>query len=457
MDRAALATLNTLNALASGLAKVPGPKTIVFLSDGFIVERSETNLRQVVGQTARAGARVYALDVRGLNRGRNAGMIDQLAVDDPAGAPTQFDALVDGVSSLSVDTGGLLIRNENNLGRALDRIARDAGTYYVLGYQPVNAAFDGRFRSIDVRVKRAGLRVRARRGYVALEPARMLGPQPLRAIGNAASRNMEAPGSPTGAPTPPVAVPSPEPLPSLSSPVLGSVVDRGVVPSDAIRLRPGAAERVREIAAGRTGSDGDLSAQGWKAYERGDVETAAALLTRAAAQPDVRPWVLYTLGLSQYALGHPLDAAASWERVRLSAPEFDAVYIDLADAYIQSADLTKALEVLRDGSRRWPSNPEFHNAIGVLHVRRGALDEGIAAFTRAAAAAPDDPLAYFNLGRAYELRYARSHRYVSSQGRWTFSDSDRRKAAESYEQCLRLGGPYVQAATESLRRLEWSR
>jgi tetratricopeptide (TPR) repeat protein len=181
------------------------------------------------------------------------------------------------------------------------------------------------------------------------------------------------------------------------------------------------------------------------------------LLTRAAALPDARPWVYYTLGLSQFALGRPLDAIVAWERVRQAEPEFDAVYVDLADAYLQVSEVTRALEVLREGSRRWPSNPEFHNAIGVIHVRRGALDEGIAAFTRAAEAEPQAPLAWFNLGRAYEMRFARSYRFVRTEGRWMANAGDRRKAVEHYERCIRLGGPYVRAATEALHRLEWSR
>src|SRR5690606_35891129 len=85
----------------------------------------------------------------------------------------------DGPNSVAVDTGGLMIRNENNIGRALDRVAEDAGRYYVLAYQPANPNFDGKYRPIQVRVKRDGLRVRARRGYLALPPARMTVPKPL--------------------------------------------------------------------------------------------------------------------------------------------------------------------------------------------------------------------------------------------------------------------------------------
>jgi VWFA-related protein len=56
-------TLSTVAALASGLSKIAGPKTVVLLSDGFVTERMETALQQAVGQTTRAGARVYSIDV----------------------------------------------------------------------------------------------------------------------------------------------------------------------------------------------------------------------------------------------------------------------------------------------------------------------------------------------------------------------------------------------------------
>ena len=173
-------TLRSINGLASGLAKIPGPKTVVFLSDGFVIQDIETTLRSVVGQTARAGARIYAIDVRGLNRFGNPGIIDQKLVEDAYSAVTKFDGLADGTNSLAIDTGGLMIRNENNIGRALDRVADDAGTYYVLAYQPANTNFDGKYRPIQVRVKRDGLRVRARKGYLALDPARMTIPQPIK-------------------------------------------------------------------------------------------------------------------------------------------------------------------------------------------------------------------------------------------------------------------------------------
>lgn len=453
--RAAGQTLATLNNLAGGLSRMPGPKTLVFLSDGFVTQDIETTLRSVVGQTTRAGARVYAIDVRGLNRTANPGIIDQAYVDDAAGPGTRFDGLADGPNSLAVDTGGLMIRNENNIGRALDRIADDAGRYYVLAYQPTSSTFDGKYRPIQVRVKGDGLRVRARRGYLALPPSRLLIPRPI--VPTTDSVREPAPDRPAEPELPRVPVDE-EPLPAPPPPTtVGTTVSSTAAPAVGVRLRPGAEARVTALSAGDTADTGALATAGWSAYQRGDVESAFAAFSQAAVLPGVRPWVLYALGMTQAALGQPGDAAASWERVRQAAPDFQPVYLDLADTYAVLSNLTAALATVRAAEARWPSSPDIHSAIGVILVRRGALDDGIAALVRTTELAPEDGLAFLNLGRAYALRYQRGRRYVTSQRRWVAPDADRVRAIEALERAAKIGGPYAIPAKEELSLLEWSK
>ena len=236
-------------------------------------------------------------------------------------------------------------------------------------------------------------------------------------------------------------------------------------PAGTVRLRPDTESRVNalssrdapRLADARSGPTADLAKSGWEAYQRGDVETALSDLSKAAAQPGAKAWVLYALGMSQVAMGRASDAIVSWERVRQAAPDFEPVYMDLADTYSQVADLTKSLAVLRDAEKRWPKSAAVQSAIGVIQVSRGALDDGITHLAEAAAAAPDDPLMHLNLGRAYYLRFHRGRRYVTSQRRWVAPEGDRQKATEAFQRCIALGGPYAQQAREALSVLEWSK
>jgi tetratricopeptide (TPR) repeat protein len=167
--------------------------------------------------------------------------------------------------------------------------------------------------------------------------------------------------------------------------------------------------------------------------------------------------VLYAFGMTQAALGRPADAVASWERVREGVPDFEPVYMDLADTYAHLGNLTQALAVVREAEKRWPQSADVQSAIGVIHVRRGALDEGVRALEKAAALNQKDPLAHLNVARAYVLKYHQGRRYISSQRRWIAPEGDRQKALEAFKRCVDLGGPYARQAAEEMSLLEWSK
>jgi VWFA-related protein len=454
---AAQQTIDTVAALCSGLARIPGPKTVVMLSDGFVVQGVESQLRQAIGQAARAGARFYTIDARGLNRGPGTSTLDLATIDDPA-VGTRFDTQADGTTSLGVDTGGLAIRNENNISRALDEIDRDSGNYYILVYSPSNTAFDGRYRRIEIGVNRIGVKVRARRGYLALPPARMLvptaaltspaGPAPVQPELTAPA---DSPAKPAGlaATTPPVLEAPPavvKPPPPPESPA-----------ANAARTRVSAGALVMDLAreSGHAPPEAGLDTEGWAAYERGDVKAAARLLGEAAARPDARPWVVYASGLACLADGRPADAARAWERVRAAVPQFEPIYFDLADAYLQMEDEGKAVSVLRAAQQRWPADSEIHNALGVAQVKRGALDDAIASFQKAIASSPSESLGYFNLARAFHIRYFKSHRYNTLLKKWTGNDRDREAASANFQKYIEMGGPYADQARAALSALSW--
>jgi VWFA-related protein len=471
---AASLTLKVVDALSGGLARMPGPKTIVFLSEGFILNDQESELRQAVGMAARAGAHFYSIDARGLNRGSaSSAIIDQPVAAAIVGAQQQLDNQSDGPNSLAVDTGGFAIRNENNFGRALDEIQRDAATYYVVGYIPAKETFDGKYRAISVKVARPGTKVRARRGYLAVAPAALLSsaavPPKLSGDSPRAKAELitaELPVVPVSVPVSPGLLALPEStsvtLPGETPPL----PDKESAPVAAARARVDAGKMVFELgksAFAPTGSSGGFgeprsaeAERGWIAYEKGDLETAARHLGEAAKAPDVRPWVVYALGLSEFALRRFPEAAQAWERVRRDVPEFEPIYFSLADAYGLQREEGTALKVLREAERRWPADAEVANAIGVIQIRRGALDAAIEAFLRATTTAPDEALGFFNLARTCQMRLLKSQRYDQQMQKWIGGDEDRRRAIANFQKYLQLGGPYERQAREALTALGWS-
>ncbi len=87
---------------------------------------------------------------------------------DPQGLPARPERRrLNSLQSLADETDGFVIGNSNDVRPGLERIRDDVSSYYLLGYNSTNRKFDGRFRKITVRVKRPGVAVRARRGYLA--------------------------------------------------------------------------------------------------------------------------------------------------------------------------------------------------------------------------------------------------------------------------------------------------
>jgi len=164
--RAAAATLRSLAYVVRNLSGIEGRKTLVLLSEGFVVEDARSSLPLVAGQAARAGVTIYSLDVRGTSaRSGSSPAIDPALPG--SGLSRVGDTSDEGLEVLAADTGGMTVRKRDDLGRALADVASDTSTYYVLAYSPENTTLDGKYRRITLRAKWAGLDVRARRGYVA--------------------------------------------------------------------------------------------------------------------------------------------------------------------------------------------------------------------------------------------------------------------------------------------------
>ncbi len=84
--------------------------------------------------------------------------------------PQELTRSVDTLREFSEKTGGFAAVQRNDFATAFDRVLDETSQYYVLGYQPDSRGANGEFKPIRVQVRRTGLQVSARSGYVVTSP-----------------------------------------------------------------------------------------------------------------------------------------------------------------------------------------------------------------------------------------------------------------------------------------------
>jgi len=105
---------------------------------------------------------IYAVDPRGLA----VGAFDITANISIKTSQQFLSQSLDTLRDLAGNTDGRAIVNRNDLAEGMKQIVRDSSAYYLVGYTS-QAATDGKFHELRVRVRRPGLQVRARKGFWA--------------------------------------------------------------------------------------------------------------------------------------------------------------------------------------------------------------------------------------------------------------------------------------------------
>jgi VWFA-related protein len=185
-------TMGTLKNVADFMAGVRGRrKALVYFSEGINYDIADPfnnpnatdvqrELRALIASATRANVNVYSVDPRGVTTG----MEDAIEISGfPADGSIRSTDLMtemrleqDSLRIVADETGGFAVLNQNDFRDGFSRILQDNSSYYVLGYYPTNERLDGRFRNVQVKLLKPGLRVRARRGYVAPLPAKKAKP-----------------------------------------------------------------------------------------------------------------------------------------------------------------------------------------------------------------------------------------------------------------------------------------
>ena len=164
-------SLEALERSLQALVDVQGRKSLVLVSDGFIYDPQIDLFKRLVDASRRANTAIYFVNSRGLEGlplAMTAEFSAPLPQEDIGSAFAESFEATEGSESLAADSGGFTVRNTNDLGSGFKRIADETRVYYLIGYNPTNAARDGTFRKIQVKVRGGkGIQIRARKGYYA--------------------------------------------------------------------------------------------------------------------------------------------------------------------------------------------------------------------------------------------------------------------------------------------------
>ena len=189
-DEAGYSQVNALYAMIGAMRSLPGRKSILLFSEGVAIPPAVQRLfLGVIDSANRANVSIYTMDAAGLRAvseqaeirdevnkagARNLSTSRNNVANEPLMKSLEKNEDVlrqdahAGLGELALGTGGQLFENTNNLRTGFERLDSDLRNYYLVGYTPANAIYDGKFRNIEVKVKRSGVTVAARKGYFAV-------------------------------------------------------------------------------------------------------------------------------------------------------------------------------------------------------------------------------------------------------------------------------------------------
>jgi len=214
LERRTIITIQAMQSLSRMLAGLPGRKSVVWLAavlpfDLIPEERniSEAELQEVLPSVkqkslgtissgsmateqwqshgeeirraeaglASAGIAIYPVDLRGLMSGmefRRDDSASRQAVDSTGRAMARMSdatASQETMREIASETGGKAYVNQNEIKDGVALAVAEEQASYTVGYYPENKKWDGKYRSIKVKVARGDTEVRCRKGYFAID------------------------------------------------------------------------------------------------------------------------------------------------------------------------------------------------------------------------------------------------------------------------------------------------
>ena len=169
------ATYGVIEEFVRRMAPLPGQRTLVLVSPGFIAVTPEalTAQSQVIDLAAQSNITISALDARGLYTtnvtagdnigGRSPQLVADYRSSGMALAESPMIELTDG-------TGGTFVHNNNDLAAGLESLTAAPEYVYIVELSLDDVKLDGSYHRLKVEVDREAVQLQARRGYYAPKP-----------------------------------------------------------------------------------------------------------------------------------------------------------------------------------------------------------------------------------------------------------------------------------------------
>ncbi len=165
--------LSIIKEVIRRMAEMPGERTIVFVSPGFINPDELSSELESMERALHAKVVINTLDIRGLYTEVPDISIERLPSPTISGVVQQYDINEhqqdsEVLADFADATGGTFFHNNNDLREGFQRLASPPEYSYVLAFKPQNLKLDGKFHKLKIVLKApAKGTVQARKGYYA--------------------------------------------------------------------------------------------------------------------------------------------------------------------------------------------------------------------------------------------------------------------------------------------------
>jgi hypothetical protein len=189
--------LAALASICEGLRPIPGKKTLVMFSQGFVAPQAlDWQVQSTIDIANRANVAIYIIDSTGLTGGTptSGALVPAGALSGISAATNQENRIRAGAGEsvfditrhegvdrqqdllyrISGDTGGQFIKNTNDISAGLERIDDEIRARYTIAYRSTDLNFDGRFRKVKISVSTPEGNVITRQGYNAIPPSQIV-------------------------------------------------------------------------------------------------------------------------------------------------------------------------------------------------------------------------------------------------------------------------------------------